>query len=438
MNAQNDVIIIGAGFAGLTAAKSLLDHGLNIKVLEARSQAGGRVESTTLNSGERVDIGGTWITPIQTEILNLARNYGVETIMLPVEGKDLGDLETSVTHPELADIISQLDEMTYAINTRKPWTAPRATEWDRQSFAGWLEKNISNSDVKRFLSGMLGEYFLCGAENISLLHTLFYWKSNGGFEYIFGESGQSSRQLRCDGSVHQLCLRMSEEIGERIMLNCPVRRITQFKNRTTVCIDSGEFSAARILIAMSPTSADHITFEPALSPMRTYLAQCLMKSSLFAFKVVYEEPFWRDKGFSGSGLFYAEGIETVDTSPKHGANGIITAYSCPHAFWRLVTMGQDERKQTVLNILSKYFGDTAATPQQYIEKTTVFDPMILGCVTAFAPNTWSTVGSTIREPSGNIHWAGTETATEFAGQMEGAIRSGRRAAEEIFVALTQH
>ena len=435
MNIQYDVIIIGAGFAGLTAAKSFHDQGINIKVLEARPQVGGRVESTILHSGERIDIGGTWITPLQTQILNLARSYNVETFALSVAGNDLGSVKVQAGSKVLADIISQLDEMADGINTSQPWNAPQAGEWDKQSFGGWFKQNVTDQEVRQFLNDMSGEYFLCNTEKVSLLHALFYWKSNGGFEYIFGESGQSINQMRCDGSAHQLCLRMSEELGDRVLLNCFVRRIVQDKYYATVFTDLGEFTATRVLIAMSPTDTSNIVFEPALNPFRLNLAEHLVKSSLFAFKVVYEEPFWRDIGLSGTGIFYQEGLETADSSPKDNTNGTLSVYSCPHSFRQLVAMTEEERKTTVLDTLAKYYGDAAATPRQYIEKATIFDPVIRGCVTVFPPNTWTTFGAAIREPDGLIHWAGTETATEFAGQMEGAIRSGHRAAEEILSAL---
>ena len=396
---------------------------------------GGRVEATILDTGERIDIGGTWITPLQTEMLNLARSYDVETFSLSVAGDDLGSVKVQAGNKELDNIISRLDEMAAGINTSQPWNAPQAGEWDKQSFGGWFKQNVPDQELRQFLNDMSGEYFLCDTEKVSLLHALFYWKSNGGFEYIFGESGQSVNQMRCDGSAHQLCIRMSEELGDRVLLSCFVRRIVQDKDYATVFTGLGEFTAKRVLIAMSPTDTSNIVFEPAPNPFRLDLAERLEKFSLFAFKVVYDEPFWRNIGLSGTGIFYQEGLETVDSSPKDNTSGTLSVYSCPHSLQQLVAMTEEERKQTVLDTLAKYYGDSAARPRQYIEKSTIFDPVISGCVTVFPQNTWSTCGAVIREPEGLIHWAGTETATEFAGQMEGAIRSGRRAAEEIISAL---
>lgn len=434
MKIQYDVIVIGAGFAGLAAAKSLSEAGMNIRVLEARSQVGGRVDSTILNSGERIDIGGTWITSIQSEILRLAQTYGVVLISTTPAGKDLGSAE-SIANDDLSKIISQLDQMAEDIDTREPWSTPLANDWDNHSFANWLKQNVSSPAMRRYLTEMTGQYFLCADENVSLLHALFYWKSNGGFDFVFGQSAQPSSQLRCHDSVHQLCLRLSDELGERISLNCPVRKIVQFKDYVSVSTDSTEFTASCVLIAMSPSASIHIIFEPDLEPFRTYLSGRLMKTSLYTFKLMYETPFWRDQGLSGTGFISEEGLETVDTSPQNDSYGVLTVYSCPHSFWRLVALNDIERKDFVLNTLSKHYGEAASRPVQYIEKTTVFDPFIRGCVTVFPPNTWSTFGASLRKPFGLVHWAGTETATEFAGQMEGAIRSGYRAAEEIRVAL---
>jgi monoamine oxidase len=121
-----------------------------------------------------------------------------------------------------------------------------------------------------------------------------------------------------------------------------------------------------------------------------------------------------------------------DNSPPEGRPGVLLGFLEGRHARALARQPAEERRTTVLRCLTRFFGSRAAEPRDYVETNWSEDEWTRGCYGAFfPPNTWTSYGHALRTPVGRIHWAGAETATVWMGYMDGAIRSGERAAAEV-------
>jgi monoamine oxidase len=126
----------------------------------------------------------------------------------------------------------------------------------------------------------------------------------------------------------------------------------------------------------------------------------------------------------------------VDNTSADGEHPALLAFSVGAAARRLGAMAPEDRRRAVLDRLVAAFGSRAAEPSAFVEKDWSADPWTRGCPTGIMPpGVMSVFGPALRAPVGPIHWAGTETATEWTGYMDGAVQSGERAAAEVLAAL---
>jgi monoamine oxidase len=152
---------------------------------------------------------------------------------------------------------------------------------------------------------------------------------------------------------------------------------------------------------------------------------------------VYDHPFWREDGLSGQVTSSGEMVQfTFDNSPESGTPGVLVAFIEGDAGRQWGRATAADRRQAVLACLAKYFGPRAAEPREYLERAWQDEEYTRGCYGGLMPpGAWTSYGAALREPIGRIHWAGTETAAVWSGYIDGAVRSGERAALEVLAAL---
>lgn len=441
---EADVIIVGAGLAGLSAARHLLAGGKSVMVLEAADRVGGRVLSRPVAEGLVVDLGGQWTGPGQQRLKDLARTLGVPVVPIHRSGSNVyyrngrrivaqgGRLAGDEVRlgSEVVAAVRQLDEMAAEVPTEAPWTARRAPEWDSQTFQTWMNAHLAGEEA-RTLVHLVIEGFLSDPRELSLLHTLFYAHANGGFASFFG-LGASHDDEWFDGGAQLLALRMAQELDGRVLLSSPVRRISQGASGVEAAGDGSAVHAQRAIVAIPPALAGRIEYRPPLPPLRDLLTQRTPVRNGIKVQAVYDEPFWRAEGLSGQAISDTGPVATtLDSSPARGKHGVLTGFVNLDSARRLWRMPEGERKQSVLDSLVRFFGPRAAAPTCYLEQNWAAEEFSRGCVTILPPGAWTSYGPALRESVGRIHWAGTETATLFTGQMDGAIRSGERAAAEV-------
>jgi monoamine oxidase len=222
-----------------------------------------------------------------------------------------------------------------------------------------------------------------------------------------------------------------------VVLSSPVRRIAQTATGVTVVSDTGTATGKRVIVAIPPTLAARIEYDPPLPPLRDQLTQHMPQGTLMKFEAVYDTPFWRAKGLNGQVVSENGPVKvTFDTSPANGSLGIMMGFIGGHDARVWEDRPANERRDAVLQNFANYFGNEALSPRQVVEFNWSTEVWNRGCpVAVLGPGTLIDFGTALRTPVGRVHWAGTETSTYWNGYMDGAVRSGERAAKEALAGL---
>ncbi|HVB60862.1 MAG TPA: FAD-dependent oxidoreductase [Ktedonobacteraceae bacterium] len=446
---QADVVIVGAGLAGLAAARALAAAGVNVIVLEARERVGGRVYTRPASDGTLLDLGGQWIGPTQQRIAALAEAVGAATFPTYVDGLNIEyregqratyagaiPMNDASAAMETVETLLELNLMAQDVPLDAPWTAARSSEWDAQTVASWMEAHVSSEIARMWLTLGVQAVFSAEPRDLSLLHFLFYVHSGGSLnELISVTRGAQERRFR--EGAQSIAEKVAAAFGDRVILNAPVHSVTRDDRGARVESDSVTVTGKRAIIAIPPTLAGRLRYRPALPAHRDQLTQRVPMGTVIKVHCLYAAPFWRDDGLSGQ-VASDSGIVriTFDNSPASGSPGVLLGFieGDEGRVWGRRSV--DERRAAVLECLVRYFGDKAGTPVEYIEQNWAEEEYTRGCYAGYLPpGVLSVYGDALREPIDRLHWAGTETATVWNGYMDGAVQSGERAAAEVLALL---
>ncbi|HEV3212233.1 MAG TPA: FAD-dependent oxidoreductase [Acidimicrobiales bacterium] len=448
---EADVCVVGAGFAGLTAARRLAQAGRTVVVLEARDRVGGRTWTEPHQSGVAIDRGGAWLSPHHTAALRLADELGATTYKTHVAGSHLlvgeGRLQryrglipriSPLAVLQIAAAQWRIDRMARTIPLDAPWSAPNADAWDDTSVASWLARTRIRSKVGRDLFDMAvrGLFAAPDADDVSLLNLLFLVRAHGKIERLFSIEGGAQENL-VEGGLGAMAQRMAAPLGGAVELAAPVRSITHGADRVVVAADGATVTARLAIVAVPPALALEIHFDPPLPEDRRTLYTRAVAGVETKTLVVFDQPFWRADGLSGQSAEPGSAAEvTIDTSPSDGDHGVLASFTFGTVAQRLDAMDAGARRVAVLDALAGRFGVRATSPAAFVETSWWREPWSRGCSMAHFPKGILTqYGPLLRAPLGAIHWAGTEAATESHGAVDGAIRSGERAAGEVLAVL---
>jgi monoamine oxidase len=446
---QTDVVVVGAGFAGLSAAKILRHENKKFVVLEARDRVGGRVKAATI-AGRSIDVGGMWVGPSQTRLLDLIKEYGLHTVpqfetgtnIAEVDGKRLsgkGELIgfDTQTQTEYDRIVRDLTKLSDQLPLDAPWTMPRAEEYDHMTADDWFLSQTKSSAILEFLRAYVRGIFTADPYQISFLFFLFYLRSGDNYDTLYGFEN-AAQAWTVKETMHQVAFRMAAELGNAIVLQAPVRAIHQDDAGVRVSSDKGVWQCDYVIMAVPLPLSVRIDYQPVLPPQRDILAQHMPMGSVIKYWVAYEKPFWRERGLNGMLQSDAPPSEFIsgDFTPSEGRPGLLAGFIEAHNAMEWTGRPMEERKKLVVDRLVSFLGPEAAKPIDYEDQDWPADPWSRGCYgPSMAPGIMTTVGKGIREPFGRVHWAGTETSTKWMGYIDGAVRSGDRAAAEVVARL---
>jgi monoamine oxidase len=441
-----DVVVVGAGFSGLTAARELTRAGKRVVVLEARNRVGGRVKSGQI-AGRTVDVGGMWAAASQTRILEMIKEFGFHLAPQFETGKNITEANHrrfegsgnsfgwgKKTDEEAARFMKKVDDLSQGVPLEAPWKAAKALEYDRMTAEEWFEKNTTNLEVLKTMQGLSRGILAADAYQFSFLYFLFYMRSGDSLESQAGFGQGTTQAWTVQETMHGVAAKLAEGLKESIVFESPVRGISQSDAGVTVEADKGTWQAEYAVVCLPPPLALRIQYTPILPPEREILLQHMPMGSVIKFWVAYEKPFWRGRGYSGlitsdelpSNLVCGDG-GISDTGP-----GFLVGFMEASGALLWTGKGKEARKKAVVERLVKFWGAEAAGPIDYEDQDWPSDPWSRGCYMASpAPGILSSVGATIRLPHGRVHWAGTETADRWAGYIDGAVRSGERASAEV-------
>ena len=415
-------------------------------VLEARDRVGGRVLNHDIGDGKVVEVGGQWIGPTQDRLAALAGDLGVATF--PTYGEGFNVIEYGgrlrryrgaiprINPAVLLDVERaqrKLNRMARRVPLEAPWEAPGAAQLDGQTVATWMRRNLATKAGRMLLELAIESVWAAQPEDLSLLHALFYIHSAGSLALLFDTDG-GAQQDRFVGGSQQVPLRLADELGgERVRLSVPVRRIEHGDESVTVHADGAVARARRAIVAVAPTLAARIAYDPPLPGYRDQLTQRMPMGTVAKCMALYEEPFWREEGLSGQGTSEVGPVKlTFDNSPPDGSPGVLLGFLEGRRARELGRVSADERRAAVLGCFSRLFGPRAGRPDGYVERLWADEEWSRGCYGCHLPTgAWTGYGPALREPIGPLHWAGAEYATVWNGYMDGAVRSGEHTAREV-------
>ena len=445
---DTDAIVVGAGLAGLTAARDLVAAGVETVVLEARGRVGGRLLAAEIAPGKIVELGGQWIGPTQRRVAALADELGIGTFPTFDDGDSILELDGVTRHysgtiPRLGPLVLldiaqarfRLERLARRVPPQAPWSTPGAAALDGRTLADWLERGgMRTSAAREMLRVAARTIWGADPEDMSLLHALFYLRSAGGLDPLLDVEG-GAQHSRLVGGSQRLATTLAADLGDRVKLSSPVSSVEWTSEGVAVGDGAGvALRARRAVIAVPPHLRDALGISPkppgAVSDR--FPAGRLIKCA-----AVYEEPFWRAQGLSGEALSDAGPVGlTFDNSPPAGSPGVLLGFVGGAAARRWGDVAVTDRREAVLADFARIFGPRAASPDDYLEQDWGLERWSGGGPTfAVPPAGWTEAGPGLATPFGPIHWAGTEPAARWAGFMDGAVSSGERAAAAVIASL---
>ncbi|OBG33615.1 FAD-dependent oxidoreductase [Mycobacterium sp. E3198] len=444
-----DYCVVGAGFAGLTAALRLKQAGRSVALLEARDRIGGRTFTVTRDDGTWIDRGGAWVGPGQDRIYAMMDEFGVPEYkqhndgdaMMVLDGKKHrygGTIPWSMSPWAVTNLgigLLSIEKMCKSIPREAPWEAKRAAEWDRISLGEWIENNTMSKAAREMLDMALSGVYTSAGSETSLLWALTQMGSGGGPTFVISGKG-GAQDARPVGGMGAIYRSIAAELGDALHLSRPVRQITQDVGGVTVAADGLTVRARRAIVAIPLAIASSIAYEPLLPVDRALLHQRMPSGSVIKISIIYDEPFWRADGLCGQSA--APGTPatlTIDACTNTADPGIMCVITEGPAARRLTRMDEADRKAAVIGELVDRFGSRANSPLEFHEQNWTTERYSGGGMISHAPpGVLTEFGYTLREPCGRVHWAGTESSAIMCGWVDGAIRSGERAATEVMTA----
>ena len=450
-----DVVVIGAGLAGLTAARELARDDRSVVLLEARHRVGGRVLNKPIGGGKESEAGGTFAGPTQNHILELATELGIGTFPTYNQGdnvyfadgermtySDSGPTGTAPPDPsvipDLATVVTRLDEMSKDVPVDAPWESASAADWDGQTLERWINDNSASPRFRALVPAATRPIFGAEPREISLLFTLFYIAASGDertvgtFERNFN-TRDGAQMFRFEGGSQLIAKRLARKLGPRVKLGTPVGRIEVRRGGVRVVSKRHVVTARRVIVAVPPVLAGRIRYSPGLPEIRVGLTREMPQGTLLKVTAVYDRPFWRDKGLNGTAVSLNGPVNaTFDDSPPDGSPGVLFGFVGGDEGRRYRALSRADRRAAVLKNFADYFGQEALNAQRYFDTDWPGAKWSRGGPVGIAGTGLLTSrGPALRTPVGPIHWAGTETSNYWNGYMDGAVRSGKRAAREV-------
>ncbi|RUP31492.1 MAG: FAD-dependent oxidoreductase [Mycolicibacterium sp.] len=444
-----DFCVVGAGFAGLTAALRLKQSGRSVALLEARDRVGGRTFTEVLPDGTWIDRGGAWVGPGQDRIKALMAEYGVTEYkeyvdgdaMMVVDGKMhrySGTIPWAMSPWAIANLgagLLEIGQMCKTIPFDAPWEAKKAAEWDRITLGEWLHRNIRSHQAREMLDMAMAGIYTSAASETSLLWALHQMGSGGGPVFVISNSG-GAQDARVRGGMGAIYGPMAAELADALHLSRPVNLIAQDDDGVTIHSERLTVRAKHAIVAVPLAVATQIDYEPVLPVDRMFLHRRMPGGAVYKISIVYETAFWRADGLCGqSAAPGSPATLTIDACTDTGTPGIMCVITEGPAARRLGLLDPAERKAVVVKELVDRFGPKAASPNSYHEQNWTVERYSGGGMISHAPpGVLTEFGHALRTPCGRIHWAGTESSAIMCGWIDGAVRSGERAAAEVLAA----
>jgi putrescine oxidase len=443
---DRDVAIVGAGPSGLAAATELRKAGLSVAVLEARDRVGGRTWTNTID-GASLEIGGQWVSPDQESLIALIGELGLETFDRYREGESVyisaagertrysGDSfpVDETTEKEMDRLVALLDDLAAQVGPEEPWAHPMARELDTISFEQWLIRESDDAEAR----GNIGMFIAGGmltkpAHAFSALQAVLMAASAGSFSHLVDENFILDK--RVVGGMQQVSIRMAAALGDDVILDAPVRTVRWNSDGATVFADGDiEIHARRVVLAVPPNLYSRISYDPPLPRRQHQMHQHQSLGLVIKVHAVYDTPFWREDGLSGTGFGASEIVQEVYDNTNHqDSRGTLVGFVSDAKADAMFELDEQDRRARILESIAHYLGPKALEPVVYYESDWGSEEWTRGAYAAsFDLGGLHRYGKDSRTPVGPIHFSCSDIAAEGYQHVDGAIRMGHRTAADI-------
>jgi putrescine oxidase len=450
---DRDVVIVGAGPSGLTAARELKKAGLSVAVLEARDRVGGRTWTDTID-GAMLEIGGQWVSPDQTALLALIEELGLQTypryrdgesVYIGADGKRT--LYTGETFPvsettaaEMDKLTTLLDALAAEIGPEEPWAHPKARELDTVSFHHWLRQNSTDEEACNNIGLFIaGGMLTKPAHAFSALQAVLMAASAGSFTNLTDEDFILDK--RVVGGMQQVSLLQAAELGDDVVLDSPVRTITWAEDaggahRVTAVSERATVNARFVIMAVPPNLYSRVSFNPPLPRRQHQMHQHQSLGLVIKVHAVYSTPFWRADGLSGT-AFGAGAIvqEVYDNTNHEDARGTLVGFVSDEKADAMFELSAEDRRRAILESIAAFLGPKALEPEVYYESDWGSEEWTRGAYAAsYDLGGLHRYGKDQLKPVGPIYWSSSDLAAEGYQHVDGAVRMGQITAARIVTA----
>ena len=484
---ERDVVVIGAGPAGLMAARTLKKSGRSVAVLEARPRVGGRTWNGKVADAQGrehfIEIGGQWISPDQTRLIDLVDELGLETFPRYREGTSIYDSPDGTRHEyegttfpasektqaEMDQLIATLDQLAAEIGAEEPWAHPKAAELDAISFREWLKQQSDDQEAIDNVSIYVASGMLTKpSHTFSTLQAVLMAASAGSFSNLVDEDFILDR--RVVGGMQSVSLKLAEELGEDLILDSPVRTLewatpdestadplnnipADVRNgvdndggpgSVTAHSDRAVVRARYAVLAVPPNLYERISYVPPLPREQQIVHQHLSMGLVIKVHAVYETPFWREEGLSGTGFGGGRLVQEVYDNTNYGANfaggqsgqedqyGTLVGFVSDVYAEQMWKLSPQERQEKILSAMADYLGPKTMEPIAFYLSDMAAEEWTRGAyATSYDLGGLSRWGHLQNQPTGPIHYACSDIAAEGYQHVDGAIRQGEIAAQRI-------
>ncbi len=447
---ERDVVIVGAGPSGLTAAYELQKAGKSVAVLEARDRVGGRTWTETMD-GATIEIGGQWISPDQTALYSLIGELGLETFerhkqgksvyrtaegeSIRYEGEDFPVAESTVS--EMNKLIGLLNDLSAQMDPDHPWNHPQAQELDKISFHHFLAQHsddeVACQNVGLFIAGgMLTK----PAHTFSALQAVLMAASAGSFDNLVDEDFILDRRIvgTMQGVSKALAARLEEGV---LFLDNPVLRLERSEDGVTAHGKDLSVKARKVILAIPPNLYSRISYEPPLPRKQHITHQHQSMGLVIKVHAVYDTPFWREEGLSGTCFGPTSLVQEIYDNTYHGeSTGTLVGFVSDVKADEVFALNEGERKQHILKAMAEYLGPKALEPKVFYLSDFGSEEWTRGAyATSYDLGGLYRFGPAQNDNVGPIYFSSSDLAGEGYQHVDGAVRMGRRTAARIVAAL---
>jgi putrescine oxidase len=437
----HDVVVVGAGVTGLTAAWRLTQAGCDVLVLEARDRVGGRLLTETHGAPDAsadFEVGGQWVSPDQDALLSLLGELELETYPRYRAGDSVYVDRAGVAHrfrdrlpvsettaAAIAQLTKTLDTLAAEMDPERPWDHEDAPHLDSVSFRAWLEDRCDDAEACDNVALYIGPAMLTKpAHSFSALQAVHMAASAGSFSNLVDADVILDR--RVVGGLQSVPLELARRLGNRVRLGQDVTLVEWDQDGAVLHVGHELHAARRVVLAVPPTVVRRIRFTPELPAEQRMAREHQSFGLVLKVQAQYSTPFWRDEGLSGTGFApYQLVHEVYDNTPEQENRGFLVGFVSDLRADEVGRLTAEERRKRVLDSLATYLGDQARHPQIYVESDWQHQDLTGGAYgTSFDLGGLTRYGHLLRQPVGPIEFGSSDVAGVGFQHVDGAIRVG--------------